>query len=182
MSLNEARKQCGLADGNGYHDHDLTDLIAAARQRLEQDTGIVCYTGSYTWKLTQWPDEEWIEIRCLRPVTSITLIAYLDGNGTNQPWSTSNYTLEPSTLAPIVRLTYASTWPTIRGDMNGITITLVAGYANVLAIPPQVKTAVKLVLSMLWSQKMGEAVESMKLEECYANWIAASGLMRSTYP
>ena len=180
ISLDEARSQCGLV-GNNAHDADLQGFITSAREQVENDTGLVCYTGSFTWKLTDWPYESWFEIRALRPVTAITSITYLDGSGATQTWAASSYQLETSTVVPLVRLTYAQSWPgDFRGDVNGITVTLVAGYASVEAVPQRVKQAVRLAVHVLWLLKMEDAAEAQKQQVAYDRQIWL--LQRGSYP
>lgn len=150
ITLAEAKKQVGLADGVQYHDEHLNSLIKTAREQVEHDTGIVLATGTFVWKFTDWPCEEWFEIPSIRPVSSITSIVYTASDGTATTWSSSNYTLETSTVTPMVRLAYLQSWPTLRGDINGITVTMVAGYATQLTIPNTLKDLVKLQLQIGW--------------------------------
>lgn len=182
LTLEEARRQVAVGVENTYHDPDLKDLIVAARQRVEGDTGLVCYTGSFAWKQTAFPCESWLAIPGIRPVTAVTSITYVDTAGVTQTWNSSYYSLETGTVTPCIRLVYGQSWPTVRGDMNGITITAAAGHASVAVIPSQIKVAVKLALSLLWAQKMGEVAEAEKLQGAYDRWIVGPGLMRSSYP
>jgi len=180
ITLEEAKSQCGLA-GNDAHDFDLQGYIVSARQQVENDTGLICYTGSFSWKLTDWPYEGWFEIRAVRPVTAISSITYIDGSGATQTWSSSKYVLETSTVVPLVRLAYAESWPgDVRGDINGITVTLVAGYATVPAIPQKVKEAVKLAVHILWLLKMEDSSEAQKQQVAYDRQIAF--IQRGSYP
>lgn len=182
LSLAEAKKQCGVAEGVNYHDDIIQRLIVAARETVENDTGIVCYTGTFTWKFTHWPDDEWFEIRAIRPVTSITSIAYLDGNGTSQTWAASNYTLETSTVTPLVRLTYGNTFPAIRGDVNGITVTLVAGYATVAAVPVMVKQAILFLINHWFVSRDTVSIGTISPEISMTYDALVNRLMRSSYP
>ena len=147
VSMDEARRQCGIAEGLDAHDAMLQTLIVAARAQVEADTGLVCYTGSFTLKMTDWPADDWFSIDDLRPVTSITSITYVDGDGTTQTLSTSVYAFESSGVKQFVRLKYAQSWPAQRGDINGITVTFVAGYSSVLVIPARIKQACLLLIA-----------------------------------
>lgn len=178
VSLAEARRQCGIADGITYHDETLAILIPAAREMVENDTGIVCYTGTFTQKFTDWPSGELLELADLRPVTSITSIAYLDTNGTSQPLDASVYQLETAAVKQYVRLKYNQIWPSLRGDINGITITYVAGYATVAAVPKTVKQAVLLKLHVEWLLKNEQ--DPSEQEMGYVRVL--NRLSRRTYP
>lgn len=180
VSLQEARLQCSLPDAAGYHDQLLEGLVVAARQKLEFDTGVVCHTGTFTYKLTDWPCE-WFELP-LRPVTSITSIAYVDAAGTSQTLSTSVYAFEADAVIPFVRLKHGQSWPTLRGDINGITTTVVAGYSAVSAIPRQIKQAILLLVGhwFLHRETVLAGTISKEIEFSYSALIG--GLMRSSYP
>lgn len=181
VTIAEARKQCGIADGINYHDDELRRLITAARELVENDTGLVCYTGTYTWKLTDWPYESWLEIRAIRPVTSITSITYVDGSGATQTWDSSSYVLETSTVVPLVRLAYSESWPgDIRGDINGITVTMVAGYATVAAIPSRVKQAVLFLVNHWFVNKDTVGIVGPQISLTYEALVNSIG--RPSYP
>ena len=156
IGLSEARRQVGLGDGVTYHDGDLTSDISIARDQVEHDTGVICYTGSFTWKLTDFPDKDFIEIFGVRPVTSITSITYVATDGDTDTFIATDYSLKTGSLVPMIALDYDATWPTTRGDQEGITITLVAGYASIPVIPAKVKQAVRLKQHELWQVRMGE--------------------------
>jgi uncharacterized phiE125 gp8 family phage protein len=160
VSIVEARKQVGLGEDVDYHDEDLKLDIAAARDQVEHDTGVICYTGAFTWKLTEFPCVDYIPIHGVRPVTAIGSIAYVDTSGNTQTWSNSYWSLSTGSLVPLIQLGYAQVWPVVRGDIEGITITLTAGYASVAVIPAKIKAAVKLKLHELWKLRMGEDTES----------------------
>lgn len=180
ISLDEARAQCGLT-GNKFHDEDLRRFISSAREQFENDTGIICYTGSFTWKLTEWPYCSYLEIRSIRPVTAITSITYVDGSGVTQTWGSSNYVAPVLHEAvPAIKLAYSASWPgDFRGDINGITITLVAGYATVSAIPKRVKDSVLLAMHTLWLHKMEDSAEAERQQTAYNRMIFPG---RNTYP
>lgn len=168
LSLAEARKQCAIAEGNGYHDQSLTRYIATARREVEKQAMLVIATGTYTHKRTEFGYGEYFELpSSLRPVTSITSIVYTATDGTSTTWSSSQYTLDTYTIQPVVRLNYGYQWPAIRGDMNGITITAVAGYADAPSVPENVKHALLLHVSMQWQEEMNELREREATEKAY---------------
>jgi uncharacterized phiE125 gp8 family phage protein len=175
VTVSEARRQCRIADAISYHDEELAALIAAAREMVENDTGIVCYTGSFTQKFTDWSG---VDLADVRPVTSITSITYLDGDGTSQTLSTDVYQLETASVKQFVRLKYGQNWPATRGDTNGITVTYVAGYATVAAVPQMVKLAVLLKLHCEWLLK--NELDATTQEEGYVRVVNRLG--RRTYP
>lgn len=178
VTVAEARRQCRIGDAIDYHDQELASLIVAAREMVENDTGIVCYTGSFTYAMSEWPDADFFDLPDMRPITSITSIAYIDTGGTSQTLATSVYQLETGNVKQFVRLKYSQNWPALRGDINGITVTLVAGYATVLAVPLMVKQAVRLKLHCQWM--LANELDATKQEEGYERVINRLG--RRTYP
>lgn len=178
VTLAEAKKQCEIPSDVSYHDEHIQRLISAARQQVEHDTGLVCYTGTYTWKLTDFPCGEYFELPDVRPVTSITSITYVDTAGATQTLATSVYALEEKAVKPFVYLKYGQSWPTVRGDINGVTVTLVAGYATVLTVPQRVKQAVLLQLHIQWL--LTHEQDAKGQQDGYERLVAA--LMRSSYP
>jgi uncharacterized phiE125 gp8 family phage protein len=172
--LNEAdaRRQCGANPGHPP-DSDFRDWIVAARRQVEHDAQLVFYTGSFVWRLTEFPWGDTIEIPCIRPLTAITSITYVDGSGTTQTLSSSNYSLDANGLVPMVKLNYGYVWPSTRGDINGITLTLTAGYASVPLMPVQYKTAAILKVQSYYKTAMDE--DARRVEEAYERQIALIG-------
>lgn len=172
IGLKEAKYQCGIPEDVSYHDEWLQGQITAARQQVEHDAGVICYTGTFTWKLTEFPYGGYFELpSSLRPVTAVGPITYVASDGTTTTFGASSYALKETAIMPHVALAYGQTWPSVRGDMNGITVTITAGYATVLAIPPTIKTAVKLAVHIDWLLKMDQPDLAMKQQAGYDRWI-----------
>lgn len=178
ISVDDAKRQCSIPLEVGDRNEQIAAWIVQGRQQVEHDARIVCYTGSHTYKMTDWPASDWFDFRGLRPVSSVTSIAYLDGAGDSQTWSSSNYTLDTSGTRPFVRLAYGQSWPAVRGDINGITVTFVAGYASVAAIPQTVKQAVLKAVHILYLEQMEQ--DTARDQLCYDRLIAL--LQKGGYP
>lgn len=179
VSKDEVKRQCSLPLEVGDRDEQLAAWIVQARAQVEHDARIVCYTGTYTYKMTEWPDEDWFSIPGLRPISSVTSIAYVDGAGATQTWSSSNYALDTSSTRPFIKLAYGATWPAVRGDINGITVTVVAGYASVAAMPHTLKQTVLKAAHILFLQQQ-ETRDIDKEYQCYDRLIAL--LRKGAYP
>lgn len=162
LTLVDAKRQCGIAQEVSQHDEQLSMFITAARQEVERDASLVCYTGTFTWKMTEFPCRDWFELPDIRPVTSITSIVYVASDGTSTTWGGSNYSLETSALNPYVRLAYGQVWPTVRGDIGGITVTFVAGYASVSLIPAKVKYAVQQMVHIKHLESIGGDIREIE--------------------
>lgn len=155
VSLEEAQRQCSLVGDS--HAPYLRDLISAARETVEKDASVVCYTGEYKFKKTVWKEQsswgDWFELN-LRPITAITSITYVATDGDTDTWSSAEYSLDTYSITPIVKLGYGYSWPTLRGDINGITVTVTAGYASVPVIPQRIKQACLLLINH-WFENRG---------------------------
>jgi uncharacterized phiE125 gp8 family phage protein len=172
VSAAVAIARLNLGDVGAYHEPELWPMIAAARRKVEHDALLVCYTGTFTCRYTTFPYRDWFELPSnLRPVTAISSITYTGPTGTTDTFSAASYGLWTGALRPSVKLTYNESWPTVRGDLNGITVSVTAGYASVLAIPDDVKTAVLLALQMDWQLKMEQPDLAMKTQQAYENYI-----------
>lgn len=169
VTLDQAKAQCDLALGIGDHNEPIAALIQAAREQVERDAMLVCCTGSFTWKMTDFGYGEYFELpSTLRPVSAISSIVYTANDGTSTTFTASQYALDTAAIRPLVRLTYGNIWPTVRGDINGITVTAVAGYASQLLVPANVKQAVLARIAYLWRASTDEAQRYLT---CYENLI-----------
>lgn len=162
VTIEQAKRQCRVGEQNTYDDGLFRDLIIGAREQLERDASIACYTGEYTIKKTYWTEfaDGWFELN-LRPITAITSIAYVATDGTSTTWDSANYSLDTYGVVPFVKLGHDLTWPSLRGDINGITVTCTAGYATVAAIPQRIKQAVLLHVHYHYLLSVGEKDEQM---------------------
>lgn len=179
VTLAEAKRQCNLDAGNDAHDESLNAIIQSARAQLERDSLLVCCAGTYTVKRTDWGCLDWFELpSSLRPVSAVSSITYVDTSGTTQTWSSSQYSLDTYSIAPVVRLNYDYQWPTLRGDYNGITITCTAGY-SAGALPPAVKLAALTLVKAIWCDKVQQHSDAEKLRMAYESQIDL--ITRRTY-
>lgn len=183
LTLDEAKHQCGIASGISHHDDYLRALITAAREKVERDTGLVCYTGTHVWKLTYFPANDWLEMPVdARPVTSVTSITYVDYAGTTQTWSGANYSLDASGVVSFIKLTYGQSWPVVRGDINGITVTYVAGYSSVLNVPKMLKQAALYLVNHWFANRDTVSLGTISPDISMTYEALIMGLAREGYP
>lgn len=178
VTLAEAKKQVELPAEYAYHNDFLLSAIQSAREIVEHDTGIITATGSFTWKLTTWPSDDFLELP-LRPVSAITSIVYRDTSAVNQTFSSTKYALDNSRARPVIYLTYDSTWASdLRAHTNDITVTLVAGYSARTSIPMALRQAVLLQVARIFADREGgQADDSARAYE-----MLIRRLQRSSYP
>lgn len=180
ITLEQAKHQCGL-DGGDYHDLFLGELIQTARETVERDASLALCTGTYTRKFTEWGWRDWLELADLQPITAITSIAYVDTTGTVTTWGASNYSLDVYGKAPSILLAYDSVWPTLRGDINGITVTATAGYASQALIPARARQAVKLLVGHWFVNRETVLTGTISKEIEFAYTSLIEGLRREVY-
>jgi len=97
------------------------------------------------------------------PLISVDTLKYVDTNGDTQTWADTEYDVgiykEPGRITP----SYNKSWPDIRSEINAITLTYQAGYANRASIPTEIKHAVKLMVGHLYENR--EAVGPVTMKE-----------------
>ncbi|TIN83107.1 head-tail connector protein [Mesorhizobium sp.] len=155
VTLVEAKRQVRVdfADDDDY----LTDLIATARNHAEKYCGV--YLAEQTVAVQ---GEDWCDLAHLpvRPVQTITSLAYVDVTGAPQTLATSVYELRGDAIV----LKYGQVWPPMRyGSL--ITLTAVVGFADV---DPAVKHAILLRVADLYENR--ESASD-------ANWTTIDSLL-----
>lgn len=119
VSLTEAKAQCMMADDTSQ-DTFITGLIAPARAYVEKVSTYGLVAGSRVFYFTKWGD--FLEIY-LRPITSLTSVAYVDEDGANQAY----VPLAPLGAYPFRIFPAANDeFPAIQ-DGSTITVTVAAG-------------------------------------------------------
>lgn len=169
ITLTQAKQQCKIPTEVSDYDEDIQRMIVSSRRQVETDCAVACYTGTFTRKFNAFPCGDVLELGDIRPITSITSIVYTWTDGSLTTWSSSQYVLHNGTATPFVGLAYGYTWPTVRGDINGITVTVVAGYATVAALPEEIRRAVLLQVNIHWEDSLGQ--DTAKMRQAYDNYI-----------
>lgn len=144
VTLSEAKSQANYDDDDKDPDFDL--WVKAAREMTETRTRRAFLNQTWTLKLDAFPDDV-IELRRC-PVSSVTSITYLDGEGTTQTLPTSVYAVDLSNEPARITLKYGQDWPTTYLQANAVTVTFVAGYGATAAnVPAQAKMAIRTLVS-----------------------------------
>jgi len=85
-------------------------------------------------------------------------------SGTTATLSSTEYRVDYNQTPGAVRPLYGKTWPSHLMDQNSVTIKWWAGYgADGKSVPPQVKSAVLMIVSHLWSNR--DAAQETALSE-----------------
>lgn len=139
-------------------------LVKAARMAVEEWTSRATTNQTWVMTLDKFPADA--EIRLPRPpLSSVTSLAYVDGSGNSQTWSSVNYVVVARDTPGRIRLAYGIDWPATRDQPNAVTITYVAGYGSTAAtVPALLVHAAKLVLGDLYGIREGSVVGVSHLE------------------
>lgn len=97
------------------------------------------------------------------PLISVDSLKYIDTDGVLQTIDAADYEVgtykEPGRITPA----YNVSWPSIRAQINAVTLTYQAGYVNRASIPTEIKHAVKLMVGHLYENR--EAVGPVTMKE-----------------
>jgi uncharacterized phiE125 gp8 family phage protein len=133
-------------------DTELGDKLSEARKSIEQMTNRAFFTQTRTLSFSHFDYRTDRIYLPGAPVASISNVAYVDLNGTNQVWDSTEYNLvagEPSYL----QLAYNENWPDHRGTRDRIIITYVCGKDDVADIDVRVKAACKLHVELNYDRE-----------------------------
>jgi uncharacterized phiE125 gp8 family phage protein len=130
-------------------DADLLDALAECRALCEQECGRAFLTQTWTLYLDGFPGCG--EIVLPRPpLQSVTSVKYYDTDGVQQTVSTSDYHVDTGREPGRIWLASGSSWPAVQaGRPSAVEVRYVAGHANPLAVPRNVKSA---ILMLMWDR------------------------------
>lgn len=116
-------------------DEDATvipDLLKAARLLFERHTGRTLHQTTYDAFLDDWPSGSCpILLPRAAPLISVTGVYYLDDDGTEQTWATTEWISSTRTLPGRVAPAYGEQYPTATlYPLSPIRVRYVAGIAN----------------------------------------------------
>lgn len=182
LSSTETKNHLRIPSGDTADDDKVAMFLTAARQQVERDIRRSLIQQTWTLKLDEFElselEEEAIELH-YGPVQSVTSVTYVDGAGSTQTVDSANYSLDTYSNPAVLRLTYSGTWPTHRGDIRGVTVTYVAGYANAAAVPAEIKAAILLKLESLYD---GEAMAGSVSPVVEAYRRLVDSMLAGSYP
>ena len=134
------KKQCRM-DGINDDDSFIAEvLIPGVRDRAELATQRALPTQTWDAKFDEFPWVDYIELP-KPPLVSVTSVKYIDTNGVEQTWVSSNYSVDapsgPRCARGRVLLGYGKTWPATRLQANAVTIRFICGYGDDMTdMPP----------------------------------------------
>jgi uncharacterized phiE125 gp8 family phage protein len=151
VSLAEGKLHLKIETADTADDTLISALIKAAREFCEGYQNRAYIERAITMKLDDFPDEI---ILPAPPLISVTSVKYIDTAGTQQTLAGTVYTVDTTSEPGRVVLAYNQSWPSIRGDANGVEVVYKAGYGAAAAnVPEGVKAAIKLMLTHLYENR-----------------------------
>jgi uncharacterized phiE125 gp8 family phage protein len=157
VSLKEAKTQLRV-DGDDENTY-IINLISTARRNVEQETGRVLMLQTVKAFWDKWPAGR---VLCLPlyPAASISLVEYVDENGTTQTWNASNYTTDVVGMTPRVVPNPDTDLPDLGDYPNAIVVTYTAGEQTAATVPQDLKHRILVSLTMLYERR-----EDIKLND-----------------
>lgn len=146
----------------------IDDLIAAARQRVEADTGRSLITTTWDLSFDAFPDERAIVLPRL-PLASVTSVTSYDADDTAATLSSSDYLVD--TAQGRIALNDDADWPTdLRAHNSGV-VRFVAGYgASGANVPQPLRLAVYQLVTHWFEQP--DLAGAMQVDAAYAGHLA----------
>lgn len=161
LTLRECKDHLGITQEDTANDGYILALITAAREYAEQQTGRAFITQTWDYTFDTWPVTNANALYVdgtiylpMAPIQSVTSVKYRDQDGTQQTWSSSNYTVSTSKEPCEIRRNYQTQWPIIRYQPDAIVIRFVAGYGDTgSSVPRALRQAMLLLVGHWFDQR-----------------------------
>jgi len=154
VTLEQAKKQVELPQSVAVHDEHLRAIITAAREFVERYTNRQLVTATWNLHLDRFPCGGDPILIPYAPLQSVTSITYLDSTGAPQTWSSAEYRVSTSREPGIVVPASGHSYPTVRSELDAVTVRFVAGYGEPAEVPVAIKQAMLLLITH-WFENRG---------------------------
>lgn len=150
LALDDVKVNLKLSPGDS--EDDLLDLlIQAAREYVEEETGLSLMTQTRVIKLDEFPNCDTIQLTA-GPIQNITTVKYQDPDDTEQTFAASNYWLDAHSHIP--RIVVKDSWPATETRPNAVTITYEAGFGDAATdVPTKLREACMTVVAWLYENR-----------------------------
>jgi len=180
VSLSEVKSHLRLSSSDTTHDANLTLLIEAAVERLEQDLDRQVITADFRVTRFNWGSDT-AEVKLnKKAVCSITTVKYVDVDGNTVTLDSDDYIFDKGRCS--IFPPAGTTWPEVLADdPNGVVIDFCAGYGpSADCVPRLFKTAIMLGVGKWFFDPAQEGSALHSQEVAYERIVAL--LARSSYP
>jgi uncharacterized phiE125 gp8 family phage protein len=169
--------------GADYDEDFLANLIPAARQVVEKDTGrsLVTQTVDCYFDALPYGSDLYLPVAPLQSVTSLTTY---DTSNVATVYADSNYLVDTASTPGRIALGASAAWPGGLRRVNGVVVRAVVGYGGPSDVPAALKQAMLLMIGamdehreqVMVSQFAGQFIELpfgyAQLIEPYRLWLA----------
>ncbi len=132
-------------------------LIAAARRQVEALTHRRLITQKWRLYFDGFPAAYYgrcgdIVLFDVAPVSTIDAVKYIDSNGALATLASTEYQLVAEAPARVA-LAYGKSWPSMRGDRDGVRVEVTCGYGLAATVPEDIKAAILLLIGHLFDHR-----------------------------
>jgi uncharacterized phiE125 gp8 family phage protein len=145
VSVQRAKHNSNIPDGEKAFDSFLADCIQSARDYIERQLGCCICEAAYTLTLSEFPIYG-IDVP-VWPVQSVESIAYKDTANANQTITLGDIVQPVNDDRYTIYLNDWTAFPTAKTTPNAITVSFTAGWPTQAAIPPAISRAMLMLVS-----------------------------------
>lgn len=179
VSQAEVKKHLEIAFSDTAHDDHIDMLTAAATEKAEGYCKQSFINRTYQLKLDRFP--RWEMILPRPPLSSVSSITYVDGEGTTQTLSSSLYLVSTSSKPGRVTPGYNEVWPETRNIIDAVTVNYVAGYGSTTSsVPQRARQAILLIIGTWFENRESVSEGSLSEVPMGARWLL-DGLKTGMY-
>lgn len=133
-------------------DETIGALISAARSAVEAFVKQSLMLTTWTYRIDgSFPWEIRLPVGPLR-TTSGLVVQYVDDSGVTQTLSSSVYQVSLG-LTGIIRPAYGQTWPSVRSQMDAVTVTFKAGETSIDDVKPAIMHGLRMFLADMYEHR-----------------------------
>lgn len=136
-------------------DERIADAVKAAREWVEDESGLLIGSRTLELRLPAWPSDGEIVLPGV-PATSVTSVKYLDPAGVEQTWDAAKYVvsaLNARVACARVRPAYGQPFPALREHPEAVRVRYVAGAATLALVPQKAIQALLLIAGDLFEHR-----------------------------
>jgi len=135
----------------------IAEMLYAARERLERDTGRALITQTWDLTLDDFPNSSDEPLYLPKPpLSSVTHVKYYDTSLTQQTWDSDEYDVDASSKQRRGRILPADgyTWPTVGNRVGAVEVRFVCGYgAAGSSLPYDLLHALKVLAATYYENR-----------------------------
>lgn len=149
--VGEAKGNSSVAASVTGHDGKFHDWLIGATRIIEERTNRQVFTATRRFTLDRFPRRGIYLPRA--PLQSVVSLKYIDTDGVQQTWDSSNYIVstgrEPGRICPA----YGKAWPTPRQQADAIEIDYTCGFGS---LPGDYQSCLMMMVDDWFNHRSGE--------------------------